>query len=165
MAHYSAIALCGFRLLRIRWQKLRQSGRLTKNIAIVGASEIGHQLAAKFIQERLGTRLVGLFDERRSRFVQSGNGSTAVYQLEALYELLCKGCVDEVVIAIPPSASYRILELSRHFHPFAVSLRVLAPEGTRISRCWTVVGTATLVPSGEGNRSTRWPLVKRTRTW
>jgi Undecaprenyl-phosphate glucose phosphotransferase len=126
----SAIALCGFRLVTASAaQKLRQSGRLTKNIAIVGASEIGHQLAAKFIQECLGTRLVGVFDERRSRFVQSGNGSTAVYQLEALYELLCKGCVDEVVIAIPPSASYRILELSRHFHPFAVSLRVLAPEG------------------------------------
>jgi len=126
----SAIALCGFRLVTASAaQRLRRSGRLTKNIAIVGASEIGHQLAAKFMQECLGTRLVGVFDERRSRFVQSGNGSTAVYQLEALYELLCKGCVDEVVIAIPPSASYRILELSRHFHPFAVSLRVLAPEG------------------------------------
>jgi len=46
-----------------------------------------------------------------------------------LYELLCRGCVDEVVIAIPPYASRRILELSRRFHPFAVSLRVLAPEG------------------------------------
>jgi Undecaprenyl-phosphate glucose phosphotransferase len=126
----SASALCGFRLVTASAaQKLRQSGRLTKNIAIVGASEIGHQLAAKFMQECLGTRLVGVFDERRSRFVQSGNGSTAVYQLEVLDELLCKGCVDEIVIAIPPSASYRILELSRHFHPFAVSLRVLAPEG------------------------------------
>ena len=126
----SAIALCGFRLVTASAaQRLRRSGRLTKNIAIVGASEVGHQLAAKFMQECLGTRLVGVFDERRSRFVQSGNGSTAVYQLEALYELLCKGCVDEIVIAIPPSASYRILELSRHFHPFAVSLRVLAPEG------------------------------------
>jgi exopolysaccharide biosynthesis polyprenyl glycosylphosphotransferase len=46
-----------------------------------------------------------------------------------LYELLCRGCVDEVVIAIPSHASYRILELMRRFHPFAVSLRVLAPEG------------------------------------
>jgi Undecaprenyl-phosphate glucose phosphotransferase len=126
----SASALCGFRLVTASAaQRLRRSGRLTKNIAIVGASEVGHQLAAKFMQESLGTRVVGVFDERRSRFVQSGNGSTAVYQLEVLYELLCKGCVDEVVIAIPPSASFRILELSRHFHPFAVSLRVLAPEG------------------------------------
>jgi len=126
----SAMALCGFRLVTASAaQRLRRSGRLTKNIAIVGASEIGHQLAAKFIHGSLGTRLVGVFDERRSRIVQSGTGSTTVYQLPTLYELLCKGCVDEVVIAIPPHASCRILELSRHFHPFAVSLRVLAPEG------------------------------------
>jgi Undecaprenyl-phosphate glucose phosphotransferase len=123
----SAIALCGFRLLTARAaQRLRESGRLTKNIAIVGASEIGQRLALKFTQDCSGTRLVGLFDERRSRFAQGG---AAVRQLPALYELLCKRHVDEVVIAIPPDASDRIVELSRRFHPFAVSLRLLAPEG------------------------------------
>jgi Undecaprenyl-phosphate glucose phosphotransferase len=102
---------------------------LTKNVAIVGASGIGQQLAAKLIEERLGTRLVGIFDERQSRLVRSGKPGTKVHQLPALYELLCRGRVDEVVIAIPPYASDRIFELSRRFHPFAVSLRVLAPEG------------------------------------
>jgi len=126
----SAIALCGLRLLTASAvQRLRQSGRLMKNVAIVGASEVGQQLAAKFIRERLGTRLVGIFDERQSRFVKSDNGGTEVHQLPALYELLCRGGVDEIVIAIPSSASCRVLELSRRFHPFAVSLRVLAPEG------------------------------------
>jgi Undecaprenyl-phosphate glucose phosphotransferase len=109
-------------------RRLRESGRLTRNIAVVGASEIGQQLAQKFTQDYAGTRLVGLFDERRSRFVQ-GSGGTTVNQLPVLYELLCKGHVDEVVIAIPPRASHRIVELSRRFHPFAVSLQVLAPEG------------------------------------
>jgi Undecaprenyl-phosphate glucose phosphotransferase len=126
----SAIALCGLRLLTASAvQRLRESGRLLKNVAIVGASEVGQQLAAKFIQERSGARLVGIFDERQSRFVKSGNGVTKVHQLAALYELLCRGCVDEIVIAIPPHASCRVFELSRLFHPFAVSLRVLAPEG------------------------------------
>jgi Undecaprenyl-phosphate glucose phosphotransferase len=126
----SAIALCGLRLLTASAaQRLRQSGRLTKNVAIVGASEVGQQLAAKFMQERLGTRLVGIFDERQSRFVKSSNSGTKVHQLPTLYELLCRGRVDEIVIAIPPHASSRVLELSRRFHPFAVSLRVLAPAG------------------------------------
>jgi Undecaprenyl-phosphate glucose phosphotransferase len=125
----SAVALCGFRLfVAFAARRLRQSGRLTRNIAVVGASEIGQQLALKFTQDRLGTRLVGLFDERRSRFVQ-GSSAASVDQLPVLYELLYKGHVDEVVIAIPPHASHRIVELSRRFHPFAVSLRVLAPEG------------------------------------
>jgi Undecaprenyl-phosphate glucose phosphotransferase len=124
----SAIALCGFRLfVAATARRLRESGRLTRNIAVVGASEIGQQLAQKFTQDYAGTRLVGLFDERRSRFVQVSGGTT-VNQLPILYELLCKGHVDEVVIAIPPNASHRIVELSRRFHPFPVSLRVLAPE-------------------------------------
>jgi Undecaprenyl-phosphate glucose phosphotransferase len=126
----SAIALGGFRLLTASAaQRLKENGRLTKNVAIVGASDVGQQLAAKFTQGSLGTRLVGIFDERRSRLVQSVNTGTTVHQLPTLYELLCRGHVDEVVIAIPPYASNRILELSRRFHPFAVSLRVLAPEG------------------------------------
>jgi Undecaprenyl-phosphate glucose phosphotransferase len=126
----SATTLCGFRLLTASTaQRLIRSGRLTKNVAIVGASEIGQQLAVNFIQGSQGTRLVGIFDERRSRFVKNANGGATVRQLPALYELLCRGSVDEVVIAIPPNASHRILELSRRFHPFAVSLRVLAPEG------------------------------------
>ena len=126
----SLIALCGFRLLTASVTlKLRQRGLLMKNVAIVGATELGQQLAAKFIQERLGTRLLGIFDERQSRFVKSGQLGTTVHQLSALRELLCRGRVDEVVIAIPPHACDRILELLRHFHPFAVSLRILAPPG------------------------------------
>jgi polysaccharide biosynthesis protein PslA len=126
----SVIALCGLRLLTASTvQRLKQTGRLMKNVAIVGASEVGQQLATKFIRERLGTRLVGIFDERQSRFVKSGNSGTKVHQLPVLYELLCRGRVDEILIAIPPSASSRVFELSRRFHPFAVSLRVLAPAG------------------------------------
>jgi Undecaprenyl-phosphate glucose phosphotransferase len=126
----SGVALCGFRLLTASAaQRLRQTGRLTKNVAIVGASEVGQELSTRFLQEGQGTRLVGIFDERRSRFPTSGSRNVNVRQLPALYESLCKGEVDEIVIAIPPHASTRILELSRRFHPFAVSLRVLAPEG------------------------------------
>ncbi len=126
----SVFALCGFRLLTASAAlRLREIGRLTRNIAIVGASEVGQQLATKVFQQRAGARLVGIFDERRSRFVKSGNSVAVVQQLPALHELLCIGCVDEVVIAIPPHASRQILELSRRFHPFPVSLRVLAPEG------------------------------------
>jgi Undecaprenyl-phosphate glucose phosphotransferase len=126
----SGIGLFGFRVLTaIVANRLRETGRLTKNVAIVAAGEVGHQLAAKLAREHHGTRLVGIFDERQSRFIKSSVGAPAVRQLPALYELLCRGCVDEVVIAIPPYASLRILELSGRFQPFPVSLRVLAPDG------------------------------------
>jgi Undecaprenyl-phosphate glucose phosphotransferase len=126
----SPIALSGFRLLtRSAVWRLRQSGQLTKNVAVVGASETGQQLAAKLAEEHSGTRLVGIFDERHTRFAKSSCGNSTVRQLPVLYDLLCRGCVDEVVIAIPPHASQRILELSQRFQPFPVALRVLAPDG------------------------------------
>jgi Undecaprenyl-phosphate glucose phosphotransferase len=130
-AMLSSIALCGSRLISTTAVKaLTQSGRLTKNIAIVGASEAGQRLATKLVQEGSGTRLIGLFDQcHPSRVVQGGAGDTAVLPLSTLDEPLSMGRVDEVVIAIPPSASDRVLQLSRRFHPFPVAVRVLAPEG------------------------------------
>ena len=126
----STIVLCGVRLLTASAaRRLRQSGQLTKNVAIVGTSELGQRLTANFIHEPRGIRVVGIFDERQSRIIKTNNSSTTVHPLSTLYELLCRGRVDEVMIAIPPHASNRILELSRRFHPFPVSLRVLAPDG------------------------------------
>jgi Undecaprenyl-phosphate glucose phosphotransferase len=126
----SVVGLCAFRILtQSVVRRLKESGELTKNVAIVAASEIGHELAVKLARAGIGIRLVGIYEERRSRFVQSPSGSPPIRPLPALYELLCRGCVDEIVIAIPPYASRRILEISRRFHPFPVTLRVLAPDG------------------------------------
>jgi Undecaprenyl-phosphate glucose phosphotransferase len=126
----SAITLCGSRLIAMYTaERLIRTGRLTKNVAVIGANEVGQQLAAKLVQQSLGTRLVGLFDERQSRIVRTHGGGSNIQQLSALDDLLFTGRVDEVVIAIPPSATGRIWELSRRYHPFPVSLQVLAPAG------------------------------------
>jgi len=125
----SAVVLSGFRVVIAEIaQKLIRSGLLRKNVAVVGATEIGHELAAMLAEGGLGTRLVGLFDERRSRIVNPSGGAT-VHHLSVLDKLLPSERVDEVVIAIPPSSSGRILELMRRFHPFPVSLSVLSPAG------------------------------------
>ena len=127
----SAIALCAARLVSSSAvNTLIRNGKLAKNVAIVGASETGLRLSMRLTREASGTRLIGLFDQRDpSRIGSSGTRSVAVRPLATLDELLSNGRVDEVVIAIPPCASDRVLELSRRFHPFPVSLKVLAPEG------------------------------------
>jgi Undecaprenyl-phosphate glucose phosphotransferase len=126
----SVVALCSVRLIMIcAAERLIRTGRLTRKVAIVGAIAAGQQLAAQLADRERGAYLVGLFDERRSRLPKNNSSGTAVAQLSALYELLYEGRVDEVVIAMPPYAAGRILDLSQRFHPFAVSLRILAPEG------------------------------------
>src|SRR5436190_15905652 len=79
----SAIGLSGSRLLSATALKtLTQSGRLTKNIAVVGASEAGQRLATKLVQEGPGTRLIGLFDQRHpSRIVTARISDAAVHSL------------------------------------------------------------------------------------
>src|ERR1700751_3211553 len=127
----SGIALCSARLVSFSTvNTLIKNGKLAKNVAIVGASEAGQRLSTKLAREAAGTRLIGLFDERHpSRIASSGTGSAAVRPLATLDELLSSGRVDEIIIAIPPCASDRVLQLSRRFHPFPVSLKVLAPAG------------------------------------
>jgi Undecaprenyl-phosphate glucose phosphotransferase len=127
----SGIALCGARLVSLSVvNTLIKNGKVAKNVAIVGASEAGQRLSMILAREASGTRLIGLFDERHpSRIASSDAGSATVRPLATLDELLSSGCVDEVVIAIPPCASDRVLQLSRRFHPFPVSLKVLAPAG------------------------------------
>jgi Undecaprenyl-phosphate glucose phosphotransferase len=127
----SAVALCGSRFVCARAVNAAiRNGKLAKNVAVVGASEAGRQLAARLTSEGSGTRLIGLFDQRhRSRISKAGDEGVSVHPLATLDLLLSSGRVDEVLIAIPPCASARVLELSRRFHPFAVSMRVLAPEG------------------------------------
>jgi Undecaprenyl-phosphate glucose phosphotransferase len=127
----SGIALCSARLVYLNAvNTLIKNGKLAKNVAIVGASEAGQRLSTNLTREASGTRLIGLFDERHpSRVAGSGTGSVAVRPLATLDELLSSGRVDEVVIAISPCASDRVLQLSRRFHPFPVSLKVLAPAG------------------------------------
>jgi Undecaprenyl-phosphate glucose phosphotransferase len=125
----SAVALCAFRLITIgAAQKLIRDGRLTKNVAVIGANAIGHKLATRLAKEGLGTRLVGLFDEQRVRVVECGDDAIA-RDLSVLEKLLSSGRVDEVVIATPPSSPGKILELMGRLHPFPVSVQVLSPAG------------------------------------
>ena len=143
----SAVALCCFRVIVAGiTARLMRTGRLTKNVAIVGANEIGKQLASILAQAGSGTHVVGLFDERRSRIFGVNGGGQGVRHLSALEELSRFGYVDEIVIAIPPSHSGRIFDLMRHFHPFPVSLRVLSPAGFEDlqvldSRCYGDINT------------------------
>jgi Undecaprenyl-phosphate glucose phosphotransferase len=127
----SATMLSGMRLVSgFTANKLMLTGVLTKNFVIVGASELGQRLARRLDDESAGMLLLGLFDQRnRVRVARGAGADIPVQEFPALYGLLSRGLVDEVIITIPPHARDRIMELSALFHPFPVSLCVLAPEG------------------------------------
>jgi Undecaprenyl-phosphate glucose phosphotransferase len=122
----SVIALGGLRLIALNAaRRLIRSGKMTRNLAVVGANETGRQFAAGLAQDGPDTRLVGVFDRNPSR----GLETLPVRDMAALDLLLAKGEIDEIVIATPVSADERIADLTRRFHPFPVSLRIIAPQG------------------------------------
>src|SRR5262249_23625908 len=127
----SVIALSAFHLIGGHAaQRLMRNGRLTKNIAIVGATEIAGPLAARFTKDGSGAHLAGILDSATSR-TSSG---LAGREIEHLEKLASEGRIDEVIVAIPPSDGNKIAELCRRFHPFAVALRILVPPGLEYFR-------------------------------
>jgi Undecaprenyl-phosphate glucose phosphotransferase len=117
----SFVALCGARIAtRAAARGLVRSGKITRNLAIIGADEIARQLAAELAGLGRGTRLVGLFDDVPSNV-------PAVRAIAELEDLASKGRVDEIIVAA--AAGERIVELCRRFHPFSVAIRTLAPKG------------------------------------
>jgi Undecaprenyl-phosphate glucose phosphotransferase len=122
----SLVALCGARLAaRAAARRLVRCGKLTRNLAIIGADEVAEQLATELAMLGPGTHLVGLFDD-----VASCTADPApVRAIAALEDLASAGRVDEIIIAA--SAGARIVELCRRFQPFPVALRILAPQEFR----------------------------------
>jgi Undecaprenyl-phosphate glucose phosphotransferase len=126
----SAIALCGVRLIAasVRRECVRR-GRLRKHLAIVSGGQLSRELAARIVAQCPDTDLVGLFDDSQLSNDEASVDSLRVEQLEKLEELLSSGRIDEVVIALPLAATEEILQLLHRFHPFAVTVSILEPEG------------------------------------
>jgi Undecaprenyl-phosphate glucose phosphotransferase len=125
----SLVALAGLRMLALdAAQRLVRGGRLRRNVAIVGADEIGRRLAAELTGRGAGTHLVGLFDEGSSQTAAMPH----VGAVETLEELASEGRVDEIIITA--ATAERMVEFCRRFQPFPVALRVLAPKGFEVFR-------------------------------
>lgn len=92
-----------------RWARL---GRLTRNVAIVGAGEQGQKLV-EFL-ERINDpwlRILGVFDDRIDR-VPKGIGKVAVLgDLDQLVRFTRENRVDYVLVALPWAAEKRVLDI------------------------------------------------------
>jgi len=133
-ALWLAGGLGGFLALRI-WLKLslrawRRQGLMTRNVAVVGAGDLGRRLVGHLLQvpEERGIRLAGVFDDRRTRVPPSElEGVPMLGNVDALLELCRREQVDLAVIALPWSAEQRIAELIAKLRQVPVDVQ-LCPE-------------------------------------
>ena len=95
--------------LRVRgW---RESGWLTPNLVIVGATEYAAHLIADAMQRR-HVNVLGVFDDRLERAPSAIHGVQVLGDISALLAHRVMPYVDRIVVAVDPHATQRVRELA-----------------------------------------------------
>jgi Undecaprenyl-phosphate glucose phosphotransferase len=92
--------------------KWSNNGRLTRNLAIVGANEQANRLV-RSIRANDGPwiRIAGIFDDRTGRIPKAVEDCPVVGDLDRLIQEVRERRIDDVLVALPWSAEQRMLEV------------------------------------------------------
>jgi len=105
-------------LIRAILRYLRISGRNTRTVAIVGAGDLGQQIASQLISSPwMGFDLKGFYDDRKRDYIELTSNSKTMTKIPMLGD--CKDVIlaakekkfDRVYIALPMRAEAKMLEL------------------------------------------------------
>jgi len=106
----------------IRWARM---GYFLRNIVVVGAGETGKQFIEKLQKTHgSGVRIVGVFDDRKSRLAPLGPGIDLLGNTDDLLEFARKTPVDEIIVALPLNAEQRLRTLFDKLRSLPADLRL-----------------------------------------
>ena len=93
-------------------RQLASAGVLVRNVAIVGASGQAQHLVSRLrLEDAPWKRIVGIFDDRRTRISRDVNGFPVLGNLDDLVRYVRSGKVHDVVITLPWSADDRLVTI------------------------------------------------------
>jgi FlaA1/EpsC-like NDP-sugar epimerase len=104
-----ALLLC-FRLVLHGFVRgLERAGGLARHVVVVGAAEHGQRLVERLRRaaDRGGVRLIGLFDDRRTRVPHYVGGFPVLGGIDELLDFARRHPVDQVIVALPWDAEDR----------------------------------------------------------
>jgi polysaccharide biosynthesis protein PslA len=108
LAPLSVQALHGWWFTTVRgW---RNEGRLTPNVAIVGATKHAERLIGAALARR-DVNVIGVFDDRLARSPEALSGVPVLGDVQALVEHRVTPFVDRVVVAVDPGARGRVRDI------------------------------------------------------
>jgi polysaccharide biosynthesis protein PslA len=108
-------------LLR-QWSR---QGRLARVVAVVGTGDAGEQVVAKLqAASREQIAIAGIFDDRRTRVPTGIAGHTIAGTTDHLIALARRQEIDEIIIALPLSATERIGQLVTKLRSLPIDLRL-----------------------------------------
>lgn len=132
LAWYGAwLGLCFGLLLTIRrgarcvLSKMASAGCFDLRVAVFGAGAIARHVEDGLQDTRSGIRFVGLFDDRNEAGRGGRSGVSIMGTLDDLVSVGRADGVDQIIIALPASASERIEQVARKLEQLPVSLQVV----------------------------------------
>ncbi len=106
---------------------LRESGTFAHRVAVVGCSQEGQALLARFAEDRPGdVHVIGLFDDRVQRTPHFCWGFPNRGDTEALIDYARDHAVDDVIVALPLAAESRVREMLSRLRVIPADLHVTA---------------------------------------
>jgi len=120
------LALLATRLgLRAQLNAWKIAGRLSKNIAVIGAGSIGQRLLKHLNVTRDPlVRLVGLYDDRLARLPPRCMGHTLRGTVDDLLKDARERRIDVVIVALPLAAEWRLSEIMNKLRLLPVDVRL-----------------------------------------
>jgi Undecaprenyl-phosphate glucose phosphotransferase len=105
--------------------ELSRHGHFMRHIAIVGAGDLGRKLIAKLRETPgSGTKIVGVFDDRRNRGFPSDLDVEFRGSIDDLLAFARKTPVDEIIVALPLSGDQGLRELFDKLKALPADLRL-----------------------------------------
>jgi putative colanic acid biosynthesis UDP-glucose lipid carrier transferase len=122
-AYVALAALRGLvSLLLDRWAR---QGRLTYNVVVVGAGPYGERLVRHLERQRdAGVRVLGLFDDRRTRVPSSIDGHGVLGSVDELLAFARRQRIDEIAVALPWSAEARLIDILKKLRTLPVDVKL-----------------------------------------
>jgi Undecaprenyl-phosphate glucose phosphotransferase len=109
----SAFLICMFRgLFKFVMRKKARAGQMLRNVAIVGVGGQARHLVARLNEQDVPwKRIVGIFDDRKTRIGNEVDGYPILGDLDDLVGYVRRGKINDVVITLPWSADERLVSI------------------------------------------------------
>ena len=110
---FSAMAIFVSRgIHKVAIRRAARTGTLVRNMAIVGASGQARHLVHRLRQQDAPwKRIIGIFDDRRTRISREIDGFPVLGSLDDLVGYVRRGQIQDVVITLPWSADARLIDI------------------------------------------------------
>ncbi len=122
------VALFGLRcLMRMQLLRWAKAGRLTRNVAVIGAGEHGRRFIEHLRRQQRHVNIIGLFDDRRDRIPDYIAGYPVLGTIDDLLIFARQHRIDQVVVALPWGAEERLLGWLKKLKSLPADIR-LCPD-------------------------------------